>query len=421
MIRWLVFALCLPGCINRVPTADPDSDGGLPDERVTDAAVADAGADAADPNAPRRTVYDPRARVEATPTRAVFQPGANNEVMQGGNHQLLWLGDRYALLWLQNVRGRIHLVGRTLWSDGRMSDLRRLTTEEANAPRSPDQAVALWSDGRLVVSLSVDGGLWLQTFDRDLRPTGPLVQTRAGRPNDHLGIWHLRATEAGLDVVGAWSSERYQPALLQLAADGTLRGGPRAMLSDVAYPAVGDLWPTAQGYALLWGQRAAAEPDQVLVSQHAADGTLVGTPVPIYVSENNILQRAGPAAPVVLLRDLDAGLVVLTLAGDEVQHTLVVPEIADSVVGAPAPTAPQLGLAVAEGVYADTNPLPTRVVFRAVDYATDTVGPALPISAEDGSCLEAMSLVAGGDRLGVAWALGCSQRRLYFREVKLAD
>ncbi len=80
----------------------------------------------------------------------------------------------------------------------------------------------------------------------------------------------------------------------------------------------------------------------------------------------------------------------------------------------------RLGLVLQTGkrIEPPSTGLPTGVSFQAWDPDQDRLSKPLVLQGDDGRCVEAAAAAAAGDEAGVAWAMGCSERRLYFARLR---
>lgn len=430
MIRCLSLLCLLVGCIDRVPQADDDAldmgrtdlgDGGgiISDFHVVDAVVGRFDGTPDDD----WTVFEPGAPITTPPTTALFAPDFDAEprsIMQGGDHQLIWAGDRYVLLWMQNIGGRVQVVGLTV-RDGVASPLTQLTTrDDPDQPSSKDRMFGVWQDERLIVFWTADAGLWMQPFDRALRPSGPVVEVRAPSEGQFLSIFDVEPVQGDLGIAFGLSAEGYHPRLMRLARDGS----PIA-LGDYVFERMSEgrasvlvgLLADEDRFDSLWSARQPAAADTVFRAGLERTGFATAVTGPLYTSDNNIPQHfgVGLGVPFMVVDDLDAGLLLFQLDEQE-RPTPVRLGGSGGAAVEHAPSAAQIAFVRETGVA--SGGLPSGLSFQAYDYRRDTLGPAHPIVEFDG-CLEDFDMVYTGDRLGVSYALGCSTRRLYLREVRL--
>lgn len=410
------------GCIDRAPIADDDPiDRGVADAAISDGALGDRGRPDAGSAADAWTVFDPGAPITTPPSALLFEPDAEAEprsIMQGGDHQLIWAGDRYVLLWMQNIGGRVQVVGRTV-RDGRASPLTALTTrDDPDQPASKDRAYGLWQADRLVVLWTADAGLWVQAFGRDLRPLSPVVEVFAPSAGDFLSILAVAPAGGDLGVAFGRSSDDYHPRLIRLASDGSpvlLDGFVFERMGAARPPVLVDLVADGDRFDSLWSIRRPAAVDSVFRAGLERSGLATSATGTLYQSENNIPQRYGVGAgvPFMVIDDLDAGLLFFQL--DEQERPMPV-RVADS-GGAAVVHAPDAGrIAVVRETGVAQGGLPSGLTYQAFDYLEAVLGDAHPL-VEFAGCLEAFDLAYTGEKLGVSYALGCSTRRLYLREI----
>lgn len=420
LLLWVV------GCIDRVPSADDDLfDRGIPDAALADGARPDPPIVDAAPPPPdgEWTVFDPDAPIRTPPTLTVFEPDFDADprsIMQGGDHQLIWAGDRYVLLWMQNIGGRVQVVGLTVRA-GVASPLVQLTSrDDPDQPSSKDRMHGLWHDGRLLVFWTADAGLWMQPFDRTLAPTGPVVEVFPPNEDDFLSIFAIEPVQGDLGVAfGRWSDE-YHPRLVRLDAAGQVVGG-----GGVVFERMGEGRPSTlvgliavdDRFDSLWSARQPAGPDRIFGAGLERSGFATFTTGVLYASNNNIPQHygIGRGAPFMVVDDLDAGLLLFQL--DEQERPTPV-RLGDSGGAAVehAPDANRIAFVRETGTAA--GGLPSGLTYQAFDYLTERLGDAHPL-VEFAGCLEDFDMVYTGEKLGVSYALGCSTRRLYLREIEV--
>lgn len=412
-----LFAACTSEVVGLTPGA---LDGGARDGGTL--ALADGGA-SVDSGSPT-SVFDPSAALEPPAVDTIFEPTGARPVMQGGDFRLVFTGSTYLLFWIENRGGGLHAVVQRVGPT--TGDKRDLLPDPPPALDDtmdfPPQAVV--EGDRVALAWATRRAVVMGWTDREGRLVeGPTaVRPVAGLNSHYLGRMH--ADPAGGYLFFGTRYDDRDDALRVTRVDP--RGGLRDLLAVRAVFAsadfdLGDVAPADRGgWRVSWHTRrpGPGSPNEVFTTALDRDLRVSGQRVHLTAEDawSGELWPAG-APRFMAARVYGQGFRLLALDGSV--ERAVPANLWSQVV--PERGGARVGLLVQTG--SKTSPpsegLPTGLSYQAWDPATDTLSAPTVLQRDDGRCLERAEGVAAGDRVGVAWVMGCSERVLYFVELRV--
>lgn len=361
----------------------------------------------------------------------------NGTLLQGGDHQLLWIGSKYAILYQENVSGKVFQTLRFIDAEGatvsepfRISDEYTVIEdmpEKARMVRVEDELRLFWptQNRRIMMRRVGDDGRLLS----DQIPAVKNISTNAS-------LSRVIRVQEGFALL--WEDDRitqyfYLPYFVRIDPTG-LELMPHALVVDGLdrIDTVGGMVERSGRYSMTWNLRQAYGIDRVYLSRFDPDGNVLNPPLEIYQAENAILSYYG--SPVVggssreftAVWDMDRGVVLVeTENGLRVdEHEVLEPDrVSDRPVMALTDKG-IIGLLYGNGEYQQSNPLATQLELAVVDTSSWEASHRDPLNQKTytpGSCLESYDIVHSESGFGVSWVEGCSDegRVLYFVAVKM--
>lgn len=406
--------LILAGCSAGVEDLE-GLNGGRPGERDAGPGANDAGEMIArDAGATVETsVFDPRADHVASAPTIVFEPGVDEALgqYQGSDFELVWTGRRYVLAWIHNVRGHLFVYSTTVDPDTlRATAPQVLTLDYREIEDAPESVAAIYQRGRVVIAVSTTREVMIiELDDRGLRTATPILRWDHAAPFPIMPL-RLLGRPDGYALFGAFR-------LYVLDHNGMHQNMAPFLLGMSGYPGF-----DADGrLQVLFGERIPAGDDVVFRGRFNERYELLGDPELVYRSEDTSAAYFGPPDALTHAAvwdrvqgdqwiDLDGGDAPIRLGEPGYQAPLI----------AHHPSEPRFVVVHRAGLYLPDNPLPDRIEVEAIDYRLRerTARTVLYDGDPNRECVEHVRAAVAGERLGIAWVMGCSERVLRFAELR---
>lgn len=365
----------------------------------------------------------------------VAGPEAGDPFLQGGAHQLLWIGTQYVVLYQVNRNGHGFMRIRFIDAENaRVSEPVEVTPDYDSYEDIPQNSRMAWANGELRVFWTTRGKtIWMRRVGADgelLSEPTPAVQN----VGIHAYLKTVVPREDGFALI--WQDDRSQEYFylwyFVRIDDVGVELSPQVLVSnDVEHAdSGGGMVEHESGYTLVWSDRQATRPDLVFQSNFDSDGTPIGLTQEIYRAENAILTYYGPpvarwnGGELVAIWDLDRGVVLFDSSASPAQEAPVVlgaDEVTSRPLVAVRETSGDETIAVLYGA-GDHNGSSTELHLAIVDGLDWVVTHREHLSARTltpGSCLEDRDIVSSGGGFGVTWVHGCAMdRTLFFTEVR---
>lgn len=353
-------------------------------------------------------------------TELVFEPRPG-EVMQGGAFRLVFTGQTFLAFWVENRAGKLRaVVQRLAPTPGPKLDL--FDEPEAFEDQMAHRPNAIVEADRIALSWWTSRSVKMAWTDFEGRIIqGPVdVRTFQG-PNDHYAAALRSAPDQGYLLFGTKFDDRDDGLrVTRVDAEGALLSFDRVLgvFSSERFD-VGALVEDGAGYISSWNTRRPGpeSPNEIFTTRLDRD---LRPTTPAFVTSAEDL-RAGLIWPAgrpafMATAEYPDRLHFLRIDGAPLRSveaalwTRLVPETNGRRLGIVYQTG--------ERTASPSTGLPTGVSFGAWDPDTDRLSEPVVLQADDGRCVEEAEGVAAGDRIGVAWVMGCSERRLYFTLVR---
>lgn len=368
-----------------------------------------------------RSVFDAEATLLEPEPALIFEPHDRMQ-MQGGALRLVFTGRSFLAFWVENRAGKLRAVAQRVGpTAGPKVDV--LPEAESLDDAIQYRPLALVESDRVVIVWWTRRAVMIAwtNFDGVLTEGPVFVRAYAG-PNEHyasvlrpnpLGEGYLLF---GNDFAGRDDALRVTGISPrgELWSFETIGG----VFANEVFEA-GSIARADEGYLVSWNTRrpGPASPNEVFVTH--LDANFVPSARKRVAAVEDL--RAGLLWPdgrpeFLATAEYAKGLRFFGLAGglDRTVESAVWSQVVPETNGR------RLGIVLQTG--ARTAPpsegLPTGVSFRAWDPDRDALSDPVVLQADDNRCVESAEGVAAGDEVGVAWVMGCGERRLYFARVR---